>query len=99
VPGPDDHAADNHGEQEADRAQNDAPQKHCCHTPLRIRDTTDASVPPAAVTVILHQKLVATDNTNRYVPDNPNQTIEELRDELLQDMADAGLVKLLPAPP
>jgi hypothetical protein len=30
---------------------------------------------------------------------DPNQTIEELRDELLQDMADAGLVRLLPAPP
>jgi hypothetical protein len=29
---------------------------------------------------------------------DPNQSIEELRDELLQDMADAGLVKLLPAP-
>jgi hypothetical protein len=30
---------------------------------------------------------------------DPNQSIEELRDELLQDMAEAGLVKLLPAPP
>jgi hypothetical protein len=28
--------------------------------------------------------------------DNPNQTIRELRDELLHDMADAGLVRLLP---
>jgi len=29
---------------------------------------------------------------------DPNQSIEELRDELLRDMAEAGLVKLLPAP-
>jgi hypothetical protein len=30
---------------------------------------------------------------------DPNESIEDIRDELLRDMAGAGLVKLLPAPP
>jgi hypothetical protein len=30
---------------------------------------------------------------------DPNESIEDIRDELLRDMAEAGLVKLLPAPP
>jgi hypothetical protein len=29
---------------------------------------------------------------------DPNESIEDIRDELLRDMAEAGLVKLLPAP-
>jgi hypothetical protein len=32
------------------------------------------------------------------VPPRSDQSIEELRDELLQDMVEAGLVTLLPAP-
>jgi hypothetical protein len=46
----------------------------------------------------IHQKLIATDNTNRRPPLRTNQSIAELRDELLQDMVEAGLVTLLPAP-
>jgi hypothetical protein len=47
----------------------------------------------------VHQKLVATDNTKRNIPPlRTDQSIEELRDELLQDMVEAGLVTLMPAP-
>jgi hypothetical protein len=46
----------------------------------------------------VHQKLVATDNMNRRAPPRTDQSIAELRDELLQDMVEAGLVTLLPAP-
>jgi hypothetical protein len=46
----------------------------------------------------IHQKLIAADNTNRFVPPRTDQSIAELRDELLQDMVEAGLVTLLPAP-
>jgi hypothetical protein len=44
----------------------------------------------------VHQKLIATDNTNRRPPPRTDQSIAELRDELLQDMVEAGLVTLLP---
>jgi hypothetical protein len=47
----------------------------------------------------VHQKLVATDNTNRRPPPRTDQSIAQLRDELLQDMVEAGLVTLLPAEP
>jgi hypothetical protein len=46
----------------------------------------------------VHQKLVATDNMNRRPPPRTDQSIEQLRDELLQDMVEAGLVTLLPDP-
>jgi hypothetical protein len=47
----------------------------------------------------VHQKLVATDNMNRrMVTPRTDKSIAELRDELLQDMVEAGLVTLLPAP-
>jgi hypothetical protein len=46
----------------------------------------------------VHQKLVATDNMNRrMVTPRTDKSIAELRDELLQDMVEAGLVTLLPA--
>jgi hypothetical protein len=36
----------------------------------------------------VHQKLVATDNMNRRAPPRTDQSIAELRDELLQDMVE-----------
>jgi hypothetical protein len=47
----------------------------------------------------VHQKLVATDNLHRAARMRTDQSIAELRDELLQDMVEAGLVTLLPGPP